>query len=379
MNAMRALLRRALPMLLLLVLVTMVCNAGKVYLFTPEPMRRHDINVYWAQTLLVAVMQMLFAFFLLQARFDRYVRQYAIFTGVSMLSLLSVTVLAYTEVFNRLYQLSNFWISVAVIFCTGLHPLRNSVVIAVMTLLVSLLAVLALGLTEGAWVYGLLMLGSVLVAIGFAVVMSGVYRQVFLQERILMEDRQRLTTLSEQLADLSLKDALTGVANRRRFDDLLEREWGRALRQGSSLALLFIDVDNFKAYNDHYGHQAGDDCLRALAFVLRDTGRREADLVARYGGEEFVLLLPETDRDGALDAARRIQSFLAQAALPHAASPGQYVTASVGVAACIPGPSASSAVLVRLADEAVYVAKAAGRNCIKVAGEEESASGRDVS
>ncbi len=367
---MLSLLRHILPMLLLLVVVTMICNAGKVYLFTPEPMRSHDIGVYWIQTLLVALTQAFFAFCLLQSRLDRYVSHYAIGTGVAMLSLLAVAVLAYAEVFNRLYQLSNFWITIAIIFCTGLHPLRNCAVIAVMTLLVSALAVLVLGFTEGVLVYGLLLIGSGLVAMGFAMVMSRVYRQIFLQEGILLQDKQRLTLLSEQLAELSLKDALTGVANRRRFDDLLDREWARAERQGSSLALLFIDVDNFKAYNDHYGHQAGDDCLRAVAFVLVDAGRRQSDLVARYGGEEFVLLLPDTDTDGAMEAAVRISSFLEQAALPHVAVPRGRVTASVGVAACIPANGRSPTGLVKAADAAVYAAKAAGRNCIKVAAEE---------
>lgn len=367
---MLSLLRHVLPMILLLVVAVMICNVGKVYLFTPEPMRSNDIGVYWAQTAFVAVVQALFAFCLLTSRLDPYVRHYVIAISIAMLSALAVSVLAYTEIFNRLYQLTNFWITIAIIFCTGLHSPRNCGVIAVMTLMITVLAAWLLGLTQGLLPYALLLLGSGLVAMGFALIMSQVYRQIFLQEGILVQDKDHLTLLSEQLAELSLKDALTGVANRRRFDELLDREWGRAERQSSSLALLFIDVDNFKAYNDHYGHQAGDDCLRAVAFVLADAGRRQSDLVARYGGEEFVLLLPDTDMDGAMEAAVRICSFLEQAALPHVAVPHGRVTASIGVAACIPASGKSPRGLVKAADAAVYAAKSAGRNCIKVAGEE---------
>ncbi len=168
-----------------------------------------------------------------------------------------------------------------------------------------------------------------------------------------------------KLATLSSTDGLTGITNRRGFDDALENEWRRARRNGASLALCMLDVDHFKSYNDRYGHQAGDHCLRLVAGVIESFGRRPGDLVARYGGEEFALLAPATDAAEALALADAICIELARLAMPHDQSPYGVVTISIGVAALAPSElaeSTDSALLVGLADQALYRAKQAGRN-----------------
>jgi len=162
-------------------------------------------------------------------------------------------------------------------------------------------------------------------------------------------------------------DGLTGVRNRRSFDEQLASEWGRAVREGSALSVLMLDVDFFKRYNDHYGHQAGDACLHAVAGYLRSAVKRPGDLVARYGGEEFACLLPGTTLEGALTFARQLGAGVEALGLAHAASTvSPVVTVSVGVSATDgngngnePG---SAEALLRAADSQLYRAKDQGRN-----------------
>jgi diguanylate cyclase (GGDEF)-like protein/PAS domain S-box-containing protein len=167
---------------------------------------------------------------------------------------------------------------------------------------------------------------------------------------------------NRELAILSTTDSLTGLANRRRFDETLQAEWQRGARAARPLSLAMLDVDWFKRYNDHYGHQAGDECLRALAGVLGAQAHRISDLAARYGGEEFAVIAPDTDAAGMLRLAESIHTALEALALPHAESPLGRVTVSIGLAVLVPGDAASPAALLRLADEALYRAKAQGRN-----------------
>ncbi len=168
------------------------------------------------------------------------------------------------------------------------------------------------------------------------------------------------------LQQLLSTDALTGIANRRHFDDMLEREWRRCARAGTPLSLLMIDVDHFKAYNDYCGHLQGDDCLREVARLLVESLGRPGDLVARYGGEEFVCLLPAIGGAGALAVTTRLAAALREADIPHPRSPlGPRLTVSIGVATAndLSGPPNA---LVGVADKLLYAAKAAGRNQIKV-------------
>ena len=168
---------------------------------------------------------------------------------------------------------------------------------------------------------------------------------------------------NRKLAELARMDGLTGLTNRRAFDEVLAAEFGRSERNGTPLALLLIDVDHFKDYNDSYGHPEGDDCLRAVANVLSRTLSRPGDLAARYGGEEFAAILPETGLEGAVAIAETIRTAVRALAIAHNRVPTSIVTVSVGVAASEPGnPMTTMEALVAEADGALYAAKAAGRD-----------------
>ncbi len=176
----------------------------------------------------------------------------------------------------------------------------------------------------------------------------------------------RLLQATRALRRLANEDGLTGLANRRVLDERLAVECERSQRGGTPLALVMIDIDHFKRYNDHHGHQAGDECLRVVADLLDGSFRRPADLVARYGGEEFAVLLPDTEPEGAMNLVHRWLAALSARALPHGASPsGPFVSTSVGLA-CIPATSpgwrvAAPDTLIAAADRALYEAKATGR------------------
>lgn len=182
-------------------------------------------------------------------------------------------------------------------------------------------------------------------------------------ERQVAERTHELSEANRQLQQLSEYDGLTGIANRRKFDAVWNTEWTRAIRQGLPLAVAMIDVDHFKTYNDHYGHQAGDDCLRQVAQALAVTVQRVNDLVARYGGEEFVVVLPGLTAPEALEVAQKLGAAVAACQIPHAHnSAASVVTVSIGVAWRIPEPDASPNDLIVEADTQLYQAKHAGRN-----------------
>ncbi|GAB7079372.1 diguanylate cyclase [Megalodesulfovibrio paquesii] len=170
------------------------------------------------------------------------------------------------------------------------------------------------------------------------------------------------------LEDLSTQDGLTGIPNRRRFDEIFTREFRRAQREGSPLALILVDVDLFKAYNDLYGHLAGDDCLRRVATTLACSLRRPMDSVARYGGEEFAIVLPNTDLQGGMIVAESLRYEVEAMGLPHAGSPHGMVTASLGLS--VLGPETDLAAqdperLFACADKMLYEAKRVGRNAVR--------------
>ena len=176
--------------------------------------------------------------------------------------------------------------------------------------------------------------------------------------------------LEGRLETLATEDGLTGIANRRRFDERLLEEWARAYRERTCLSLLMIDLDHFKSYNDEYGHPAGDECLRSIARILAAEAKRTTDLAARYGGEEFVMLLPNTDAAGCARIAERILREIRNAGIPHRLNfPSRQVTASIGGAVCRPGVerSAGHASLVEAADHALYDAKDGGRDQLVMA------------
>ena len=179
----------------------------------------------------------------------------------------------------------------------------------------------------------------------------------------------KLHEANVRLQRLVMLDGLTGIANRRCLDKFLEREFRRASREEVPLSVLMIDADRFKAFNDTYGHQAGDECLRAIAGTLQRSMRRAADLASRFGGEEFVVMLPHTDQAGANAMAEMIRAEIELLAIPHEGSITGLVTVSIGVATAMPGRDAPSATtLLAAADAALYEAKNAGRNCVAAAG-----------
>jgi diguanylate cyclase (GGDEF)-like protein len=189
------------------------------------------------------------------------------------------------------------------------------------------------------------------------------------REQALQSLNSQLDTLNDELAELSATDELTRLANRRTFDRRLAEEHARALRHGLPLALVLLDVDHFKDYNDAHGHPAGDRCLREVAALLREHTRRPSDLAARWGGEEFALLLPHDDGQQAQALAEQLMARLARLRLPHGRSPvAPHITVSAGVAAMAPGRLHDSpATLVAHADAALYQAKRAGRDRVVVA------------
>ncbi|HIJ82980.1 MAG: diguanylate cyclase response regulator [Magnetococcales bacterium] len=167
----------------------------------------------------------------------------------------------------------------------------------------------------------------------------------------------------DTLERLSTMDGLTEIANRRQFDTMLDQEWRRGARASSPLTLMLLDVDFFKPFNDHYGHQAGDDCLKAVAAALRGALLRVTDFVARYGGEEFAALFPGLDASGVPNAAERLRDQVQSLAIPHAkSSVAEHVTISIGAATMVPHRDENAQFLLKAADDRLYVAKKGGRN-----------------
>ncbi|MGF6812818.1 diguanylate cyclase (GGDEF)-like protein [Paraburkholderia sp. Clong3] len=179
---------------------------------------------------------------------------------------------------------------------------------------------------------------------------------------ILGTQLQRRLRAESELQLLARTDSLTGLNNRRTLGEILEQEWRRAKRTRSVFSLLFVDIDRFKAYNDTYGHQAGDDALAAVARCIGDNIRRPADTAARYGGEEFIVVLPDTPPDGASVIAEKIRSAISELAIEHAGSEYGRVTASIGSASWDPEQDVDVTTVIKAADEALYNAKATGRN-----------------
>ncbi len=179
-----------------------------------------------------------------------------------------------------------------------------------------------------------------------------------------MEELQhQLEEKNRQLKTISNMDGLTGIHNRRYFDEMLDREWYRNMREQTNMSILMMDIDFFKPYNDTYGHSAGDDALKAVAETISRTMKRRSDTLSRYGGEEFVAILPDTDRTGALEIAEKILSAVREMNIEHSTSPlGKKLTISIGVGSATPLKEENPKNLVKMADHALYRAKEKGRD-----------------
>ncbi|MBT3414330.1 MAG: diguanylate cyclase [Nitrospina sp.] len=177
------------------------------------------------------------------------------------------------------------------------------------------------------------------------------------------ELEKSLRASNKQLELLSTLDGLTGIANRRTFEKFLEREWKSSMRHTQPATAIMMDIDFFKLYNDTYGHQAGDDCLKKVARTIEKSLRRPGDLVARYGGEEFVAILSDTPKKGAFGLAEKVRASVEALKIPHQASPvNKFVTISLGVASRVPERGDASSILISEADQSLYKAKQEGRN-----------------
>ena len=188
------------------------------------------------------------------------------------------------------------------------------------------------------------------------------------REKKLVETTRELEEANERLERLSSLDGLTGIGNRRSFDERIELEWSHAIRSAQPLSLIMIDVDHFKLYNDRYGHQAGDDCLKKVALLISSTIHRALDLAARYGGEEFALLLPDTNMEGARGIAEKIRAGVEGMQIEHSGSQNNnFVTISLGVASKLPVNMEKFDSFVESADKAMYRAKSEGRNRVEAA------------
>jgi two-component system chemotaxis family response regulator WspR len=183
--------------------------------------------------------------------------------------------------------------------------------------------------------------------------------------RALRESQKQLMEANLELQRLNNVDGLTGLSNRRYFDEFMAAEWKRSSRSGTALALLMIDVDNFKQYNDTYGHLAGDEVLKTVADAVRKASERSTDIAARFGGEEFVIILPSTDLAGALHLGEKVRRDIEGLALPHRGSTtGGYITVSIGAASALPQRDDGHMRVIDDADQALYDAKRGGRNCV---------------
>jgi diguanylate cyclase len=213
----------------------------------------------------------------------------------------------------------------------------------------------------GPWRHDLLKSGLILLVLVASLAGFGFIVLSQLRRRMEIEAELRLAHVA--VRDMALTDSLTGLGNRRRLDIALAAEIARARRQRYSLALIMLDIDYFKRFNDRYGHTAGDECLRVVARAIATSLKRPADLACRYGGEEFLVILPDTDAEGAAQVAADILSALRELKLEHLDNPSGIVTASAGVASCVPTTSQTTAVgVIKAADAYLYAAKHAGRN-----------------
>jgi diguanylate cyclase (GGDEF)-like protein len=187
-------------------------------------------------------------------------------------------------------------------------------------------------------------------------------QRIVLMRQSLLVLTRKLDAANQELKRLTSLDGLTGIANRRHFDAVLLREWRRAMRQGEEISILMCDIDFFKLFNDTYGHQSGDECLRQIAQTLSQSMDRGGDLLARYGGEEFIAVLPGTSLSGASFVAEQMRKAISQLNIPHPGTTFAHITASFGVASAVAMPETDPQDIVGAADLALYKAKHRGRN-----------------
>ncbi len=357
--------------ILLIYLVTGFITLSTIILISTIENRIHDI-VIWALTYLNGALCLgglpILAGKPRLASYYQKIMGLITFWAVLMTCLL--TMQFYTE---RLVLQAGYiivFVYMLAYFLTGMPPLRMLVIclIAGMLPVLPLKLLMNVHLDPLVYFYGVF-LGNFL---GFMVsnLLVGKDRLSFIRGTLLEIDHQRAQQLTMDLTRITREDPVTGLANRRYFNERMDMEWARAERSGEPLSLLFLDIDFFKAYNDAFGHSQGDVALIAVAQALKSSLHRATDLAARYGGEEFIVILPNTTVDGALYIARTLLANVDQLAIDHPKSlPTGHISVSIGVASCIPGRTTlQSAALIDEADSALYIAKANGRHRVHVFG-----------
>lgn len=287
---------------------------------------------------------------------------------IAALALLAGAVLYETEPFKTLNYLL---IVVAELICFLILPMkpRYSWAIGItLVFLVTFCLIFVDNIGISYWIpVGGLVLGGTLVALILALRLERLHQINYLQNIALTLEKVKLNQLNSHLKGLASTDPLTGIANRREFETIIHDEWNRAIRNGSPLGLLLIDIDDFKAYNDTYGHQKGDLCLIEIAEVFSDIVKRSGETVARYGGEEFIIIVPNSDEENLLKLGRKICQAVENLQIPHNHSKiSNIVTCSAGAASKIIQVSDTQKSLIEKADRALYRAKKNGKNQVSL-------------
>ncbi len=336
------------------------------YVSTPSSLP-HDMSIWWTIYLGGAFIFGFIGFCVMREPLHPH---YSVYIGVSsFFGLSGITIAA--SAFNSAYinqQASYLVIFIyMLVYSLGSLRLMTALIIGVFSAFTSLAVIITYGLTVDFGQFAQYTGLSNVIGFVIAYMLEQRDRRGYLQARLIEIEKQQLNKLSQEMARISHEDALTTLANRRHFNEVLTREWALAEREQTTLSLIFIDVDHFKPYNDTYGHLEGDKVLNRVGKTLKKMAKRPADLAARYGGEEFVLLLPHTDSDGAYILAKEVQQAIDALAIPHKSSKaGKYVSVSIGLSTLIPNDNNSITTLIDYADEGVYAAKKAGRHRIRI-------------
>lgn len=298
---------------------------------------------------------------------DRLYKVYVSLIAMSAATAITIGTSAFKDPYFN--QHSSYVVILIIAIIYGIGGLRTvpAVIACTASALVSYIAIQVYGLWYNWGHFSQYVVLANVVGILLCYLLERRDRVMFLQAQLLELEKRRLDQLSQEFNRLSREDVLTGLANRRHFNEVFQQEWDRARRDNRPLALIFVDVDHFKPFNDTHGHVEGDRALAQVGMALKTVLQRPGDLAARYGGEEFVLLLPNTPVEGACDVALQVAQAIAALRILHRASKvADHVTASMGLASMLPGGELRSGQLLARADEAVYAAKEAGRNCIVV-------------
>lgn len=351
----------------IMLIISLLINKDK-FLSTP--------NVYYGMMYILMIIAMVI-YLLLFIKFEKDIHKYRISilkAGVTFAGF----ILCWCAGISLLDQLSSGQIMVyaIAIIAIAVTPLYKPITLLLIYLPVHLLFLVLMGYIQST---DRILFGNYINSTSFIIISWAIsamrYRnkiEDFNNRRIIQEKSRELEIANKELSEanhklekLSQTDSLTGIFNRSVFDKAIKTEWDRCKRLFMPLSLIMIDIDNFKAFNDNYGHQAGDDCIKHIAEALSTCSRRSTDTVARYGGEEFGIILPYMDRESAAEFAENIRKSVEQLAIPHKySSVSQYVTISLGVYTLIPSGSSSVDKFIKIADKALYDAKKQRNNTV---------------